>query len=202
MNTSLSSTSTIPSTSAALPGLKPEPRRRRVDVDVLARRMGRIAFGVGFLVGPLVIALLDIVDVVAAAHVAPFLLTGWFGAFLARILVTAMATSWLVDGTGRTGDTLLRASLIVPAVLLALVGPISLHAPIALLLDGNRALDGWAAMSLIVVFAQLVLVVMLVRRVLRLVDGEAVKPVMHLYWCVVAASCVPGVLAFVSGCLP
>jgi hypothetical protein len=97
---------------------------------------------------------------------------------------------------GRAGDRLLRASLIVPSVALAFVGPVSMHAPFALVFGGPRAVDGSTAMSFLVVgFAQLVLAGLLVRRACRLVDGEPVMPPSRMLWIVLAASCVAGILA-------
>jgi hypothetical protein len=191
----MSASTLFPSEPAALPTLL-VTKQRPVDVDVLARRTGRIAFGVGFLVGPALISLLHVAGAVEVEHVAPFLLTGWFGALLARIVVTAVAPGWFSEGKGRTGDELLFASLAVPGVVLALFGPLSLHAPFALLMDGNRALDGWAAMSFVAVgFAHLVLAALVVARAWRLVEGEEAMTPRRIYWLVVGASCVPGVLA-------
>lgn len=190
-------TSLIPSEPAAFRMLLPARKRRAVDVEVLASRIGRIAFGVGFLVGPALIGLFHVAGLVEVEHLAPFLLTGWFGALLARIVVPAVASSWLAEGTGRTGDELLSASLIVPGVLLAIVGPISLHAPISFAVGGHEALDNWAAMSFIVVgLAHLVLAVLVVKRAWRLVDGDEAMSPKSIYWFVVAVAGVPGVIAF------
>lgn len=187
----------IPAEPATFRMLLPAQRRRAVDVDVLARRTGRIAFGVGFLVGPALIVLLHVAGVVEVKHVAPFLLTGWFGALLARIVVTAVARSWLADGDGRTGDELLTASLVVPGVVLAFLGPLSLHAPIAFALGGHEGLDGWTAMGFMVVgFAHLTLAALVVLRAWRLVEGEHAMSPTRIYCWVVGAACVPGALAF------
>jgi hypothetical protein len=189
-----------PSTSAALLSLAPLPRRP-VDVDVLALRAGRIAFGVGFLVGPTVTMLLHFAGVVTAIHVLPYLLAAWVAGLLAYAVVPVVARAWLAwlarDGAqgGRAGDALLRWSLISPGVVLALFAPLSLHAPIALLIKGNDALDGWAAMSAFAVGpAHLVLAGLVALRTWRLVDGDEPMSTRRIYWIVVAASCVPGLM--------
>lgn len=195
-SSSATAAAALPSSPAALPGVHAPPARRVVDVDVLSERIARIAFGVGFVVGPAVIAALHLTGAVEAQHVAPFLLSAWLGALLSRIVASVVARSWLHGGKGRTGDELLFASLCVPGVVLALAGPLSLHAPIALLIDGQRALDAWAATSFMVVgFAHLLLAALVVLRAWRLVDDEVAMTARRIYWLVVGASCVPGVIA-------
>jgi hypothetical protein len=186
-----------PSTSAALLSLAPLPRRP-VDVDVLAGRAGRIAFGVGFLVGPSVTLLLHFIGVVTAMHVLPYLLAAWVTGLCAFAVVPVVARAWLARSGahgGRAGDALLRWSLISPGVVLSLFAPLSLHAPIALIIRGNEALDGWAAMSAFAVGpAHLVLAGLVALRTWRLVDGDEPMSTRRIYWLVVAASCVPGLL--------
>lgn len=200
------------SSSAALPLLQLAslddllPPRRDVDVDVLAARLGRIAFGVGFAVGPAILALaataLATTRGTRIEHVAPYLLSAWVGAVVLRVVVKALARRRLAghgrgQGRGRADDKHLRASLIVPGIALAVFGPISLHAPFALLIGGNQGLDVWAAMSFGVVgFAQIVLAALIALRACRLVDGEPAMTPSRIFWWVVAASCVPGAIFF------
>lgn len=190
-----------PSSSAAPP--LPLPPRRDVDVDVFAARLGRIGFGVGFAVGPILVALaatpLAAARVTRIEHVAHYLLSAWLAAVVLRAVVKASARRRLAGGhgRGRADDKHLRASLIVPGIALAFFGPISLHAPFALLIGGNEGLDVWAATSFgLVGFAQLVLAALIALRACRLVDGEPAMAPSRIFWWVVTASCVPGAILF------
>lgn len=185
----------LPSSPAALRALEREPRRA-VDVDVLRARLGRIAFALGFLVGPVVLAVAQASGIIHVEHVAlPGLAAGWLSAALASVVVQRLARGPLARGSGRAEDTFLRASLIAPGVLLALLGPISLHAPIAFLVAGARGVDQWSALGLgLTGIAHVVLVVLVVVRAARLVAGEPAMSARRIYWVVVAASALPGVV--------
>lgn len=122
---------------------------------VLARRAGRIAFGLVLIAGAALVfwesnSDRDVLAMLGVRHAAPsgfhaqsvFVLT-WFAAVGIGLIVRGIV--WLAAPAPR-GDALLKASLVAPAVGLALILPLSLH---MLVMTGE--FDSWVRMSIRVV---------------------------------------------------
>ena len=133
---------------------RPRPARREA-ATVLARRAGRIAFGIALVAGmsllawftladPRCSALARALDAHAGAHdVTSAIISGTWLAAAASYLVVRLAV-WLAAPAPR-GDALLRASLVVPAIGLALALPLGFHLVICTLAGGE--LHEWASAS-------------------------------------------------------
>lgn len=129
--------------------------------NVLGRRAGRIAFGLVLVVGMASIAYEAIhgrgiwssfggpfSDNAFAhpLHAGRIMAVTWAAA-VAAYAITRLVVWWVAPAP--RGDALLRASLVVPAVGLALALPLGLHALWFLITGGE--LDGWVRMSVAVV---------------------------------------------------
>lgn len=202
-----------PSTPAAIQIALGAPRRA-VDREVLEWRIGRIAFGAGMFIGPaLVYAFVGTgaLDVRLSGHAIVLLGAAWFCGLLASLVVPVVARHAMLQrpsagSLGPIGDDLLRASLILPTVALSLWGPLTLHAPFALILGGVHGLDMWAAASMLLVgHAHIVLAVLASRRASHLVDatdeelisGTFARPLKtprRIFWTVVIVSAIPGAI--------
>ena len=128
---------------------------RRQAATVLARRAGRIAFGLALAAGMSLLAWFTLVDprssalargldARAGAHdVTAVIISGTWLAAAAGYLVVRLGV-WLAAPAPR-GDALLRASLVVPAIGLALAVPLGLHLAICTLAGGE--FHEWASAS-------------------------------------------------------
>ena len=129
-------------------GLDERPRRAHVlnvfNTSLYGQRVGRIAFGVPLLIGTAVL-----VQRLGADDPRSWLtvLVTWSAAFVA----CAIARLALARREVAFDDQLATASLVVPSVGIALLLPITLHLPFAVLINGSdtaRGYDTWVAFSL------------------------------------------------------
>lgn len=156
---------------------------------VIARRAARIAFGLVLLAGMGAI-------VMRTLHGHPDgaghdLALTWLGAVVAGA-ITWLVARWCKPVPG--GDALLRASLVIPALGLAAVLPLSMHGLWALLIDSSaHAYDNWFDTSLHVVgFAHVVFMLLFAVHARQVASSE--RPGMTIaaiYGWTVLASCVP-----------
>lgn len=158
--------------------------------EVIGRRAGRIAFGAVLVLG---MASLVMRALHGELHAASDDFIGmWITAFVARILVGAGVRQMRIVPRG---DMLLTASLVVPAVGLALALPLTVHGLWLLLINsGNsRAFDNWFDTSLRVVgFAHVIFALLFAVHARQLATTE--RPGMSItaiYGWTVLASCVP-----------
>jgi hypothetical protein len=161
---------------------------------MLARRAGRAAFGVGLLAGACAIVssaiashqihAVHIIGVTWAASITAGLLV-WLGARL-------LAHRW-------HGDTLKYAGLVLPAVGLALIAPLTTHLLVTLPFGlGLRSFDDWTQISLVVTgAAHIAFAVTSAYRVVGLIDGTRVLSVQWVFLIVILVSCVPFVVLIV-----
>ncbi|NVB80138.1 MAG: hypothetical protein HOV81_17220 [Kofleriaceae bacterium] len=200
----------------------------------LARRAGRIAFGVVLFLGMLVLAVFAIHYGFREmpVHAWQILLGTWLTAFataaVVRTVTDCIAASDLADdhpwvpageltddhervAAGELADERQRvAALVLPAIGIALIAPLTVHAIVVLLVNLDHVatwsllrhaleqFDGWAVASLAltgpahVTFAALVGV-----RANRLAKGAIPVTVKTIYLATVIAACVPGILVVV-----
>jgi hypothetical protein len=163
--------------------------------QVLARRAGRVAFGTVLTVGAIALAAHaapgagDGAWTNSVTHCAPWLLVIWLTA-----AVAAGATRWAIERLAPIGPaTLLRTEgLVVPAVGLALVVPITLHLPFALLMGGPKGFDAWCSASVECVgFAHVVFAGLVAVRARQLADGRRALHPWTIFFAGVAAASYP-----------
>ncbi|HEY5935830.1 MAG TPA: hypothetical protein VIU61_14375 [Kofleriaceae bacterium] len=136
---------------------------------VFAERAGRIAFG-AYLIAGAALTLLSL----AGAGPAPWtvFVGSWAVAFAMNHVVRKT-----VGPREDKPDTWLLASLVVPGIGLALMLPLLVHLPIALLLGGFDGFDAWARMSVEVVGpTHVVLAILVTVRAVGLVRGWTSTP--------------------------
>ncbi|MBI1947335.1 MAG: hypothetical protein HYS27_16695 [Deltaproteobacteria bacterium] len=175
------------------------PRRVR------ARRHARVAASLALIAGFLALTL----DAITADKApAVFILAGTWCAALTLALCVGVA-SWLLPsplpssslarelGAGSASE---RNALVLPLVAVALVGPLSIHGVISLLLGcgpGPIGFDEWVMASLLIVgHAHLVFAILLGRAGAALADNtDPMSAKRTLLWTVVTAG-VPGALLY------
>jgi hypothetical protein len=156
---------------------------------VIGRRAGRIAFGAALLAGMASIVVRSVHgDVRGAGH---DLVVTWLAAIAIGAAVR-LGVRWSRVFPG--GDALLTASLVVPALGLAAVLPLSVHGLWALVTHGNaRGFDQWFVLSVRVVgFAHVVFALLFAVHARQLARAE--RPGVTLgaiYGWTVLASAVP-----------
>ena len=104
---------------------------------------------------------------------------------------------WL-SGAFEIGERLLAASYVIPSIGMAFVLPLTIHAPVYLLLGGTRAgFDDWAELAMKITWAtHIAFAILAAQRAHVLALGEdAPGPAMIFVGCV-AVSCVPYVVLF------
>jgi len=159
---------------------------------MLARRAGRATFGVGLIAGAC--ALVSGAIARHELHAAHLIGMTWAASIAAGMLVWGV--SRLLAHRWRP-DTLKYAGLVLPAVGLALIAPLTTHLLVALPL-GLRSFDNWVELSLIVAgAAHIAFAVASAYRVIALVDGTRVLSVQWVYLIVFLVSCVPFVVLIV-----
>jgi hypothetical protein len=176
--------------------------RRMTDASqFMARRIGRIAFGAVLLAG--------VAYLVAAAFTVSFAIARESSdpprIDAARVIVV----TWLVAATAgslasriaarfpraRHPDWLFAESLIAPTLGIALLLPITLHMPVALVFGDSSLFDGWVLCSLwITGLTHIVFAAMCARRAHNLVAGRPARSPRRIYVATLITSCVPFIL--------
>ncbi|MCC7072163.1 MAG: hypothetical protein IT383_12620 [Deltaproteobacteria bacterium] len=172
---------------------------------VRARRHGRVAASIPLFVGFLLLAL----DALANDRTpAVFILMGaWLAA--GTVYLAVLAGSWLVRsslppselarelGKGSSSE---RNALMLPLIGVALVGPLSLHGAISLLLGcgpGPIGFDEWVMASLIIVgHAHLVFAFLVGRHATMLAEDIAGVSAKRTFLLTTLTSAIPGVLLY------
>lgn len=186
----------LPSSSASA-ALDLDVRARPIDTVILAERARRVAFGATLLVGAGGLVLRTLV-VGGAAHSRfpqawEIVLGSWLLALLAWAATGPLVRRALAASRRRRADDdWLAASLVAPTVGLALLLPLSIHMPFALLLGGPRGFEAWAGLSLFVVgHAHVVLAVLTARRAVALVKEDAPRSPGSIYLLTIVAAAIP-----------
>lgn len=165
---------------------------------LVARRLGRITFG-----GVLVAGLAYLMSHGGASMLtsgcdrpmdaALILAAIWAAAFAANLVVRVLATRLaLRDPLGRH----FVASVVVPAVGIALLLPITLHMPVALVIAGSDGFDAWFQISVMITgFAHIVFALMVAVRGYQLATTGATSWSPRLiYALTIVTSCIPFVV--------
>lgn len=200
---------------------------------VMARRAARVAFGGIGIAGALMLAIAAIANAPAGLH--PFVLTDilvdtWLVACCSYVFVRLVGalfprsnnpapTGSLLDdvtrfaeavASRRDGRFLGALSLVLPAIAVSLLTPLTLHLGVRAILDGKgldllntRSFDEWISMSLLIVgHAHLALAFLAARfalRVARVPPGDLAKEdergFKALFWTVLV-SAIPGIILF------
>jgi hypothetical protein len=174
--------------------------------QIIARRIGRIVFGLTLLAGAAWLA----ASVFAFCQGADFRadhpwlaldawdVLGW--TWLAAIGLGVLAWAFATQLRWRWNpDDLLARSIYLPSAGLVLTLPLTLHMLVALALGSVSAsnFNGWCmASGLITGVTHLVLLVLLILRALALVDGKPVQTPNSIYATTVVVSCLPFILIF------
>lgn len=164
--------------------------------QVIARRIGRIAFGSVLLIGVAwLVATTCSGELMRRSMRGPRLdaaailgLT-WLAAAVAGMVAWRVAARLRLAGNP---GTLFAESLMVPAAGIALVLPITLHLPVVLALGDREAFDTWVWVSLwITGLAHAVFAFTSARRGYQLVAGKPAWSPRKIYAVTVVTSCVP-----------
>lgn len=154
-------------------------RRCRGERIVIGSRARRVVFGGTLVVGALALlgraALHDLVNAPRVPHAWHVVVFTWLLALVAAVCAAPLARCLLSQRCPGIDDDdrLFVASLTLPAAGLALLLPITLHMPIALLLGGSAAFDRWCTWSVAIVgHAHIVLAVLAAHRAAGLCDEE------------------------------
>ena len=165
--------------------------------QLIARRLGRIVFGGLLLAGAayLVVALLARQGCwhhSPSLHAAQILPVTWLAALAGGALVRAIA---LRVPLRLAPDAWFVESAMAPAVGVALLLPLTLHMPIALLAGGSGAFDQWVVMSAVITgLAHVVFALMVARRAYQLALGRPAWSARRIVLMTTLISCVPFVL--------
>ena len=181
--------------------------RMAAESDLVARRIGRIAFGGALIAGFAVLAApacWDAFDMLAGIHSrdphlshAPWTIAlTWLGAAFVGSVARRIAARLSLS---RPPEWLFARSLSVPTLGIALLSPLTLHAlawvPLGLLTRDLMLFDYWAIMSIwITGVAHLVFAVACARRVARLAADQEARSLGSVIAITVVTSCVPFVL--------
>jgi hypothetical protein len=165
--------------------------------QIIARRIGRIVFGGVLLVGVGWLATSAWSSSFGSHHAAP--LDGariigltWLAAIAAGLAAWAIAAR--VRGTWSRGALFAR-SVVVPTLGVALLLPLTLHLPVALMIADADAFDLWVIASLwITGLAHLVFATLCAVRGYRLVAGKPGPTPATIYFATVITSCLPFVV--------
>jgi hypothetical protein len=165
--------------------------------QIIARRVGRIAFGVVLLAG---VAWLATAAWVGSfdPHRGPRLDAAWIVGltWLAAIAAGGTARGLAARGRwSRGADTLFAKSVVIPTLGVALLLPITMHLPVVVLVADVEAFDFWVIASLwITSLAHLVFAATCALRGYRLVAGKPAMSPTGIYVATLLTSCVPFVV--------
>lgn len=160
---------------------------------LVARRLGRIAFGAVLLAGTayLLAAMWHAVTHHRAPEIHAERIIGatWLIAALAGFVTPRIAARC---ARGWHPEHLFAESLMVPTLGIAALGPITLHMAVVLPLGGSLAFDVWVYWSLVITgIAHVVFAVTSARRAYDLVAGRPARSPGWVVRTTVFASCVP-----------
>jgi hypothetical protein len=164
--------------------------------QIIARRIGRITFGSVLFVGVayLVAACTGWWDGPREINAARVITVTWLCAALAGMLARFIAARVCVS---QRPDWLFAESLMVPAAGVALLLPITLHMPVALLLGDGEGFDFWVVLSLwITGLPHVVLAATSAMRGYQLVAGKIAWSPRRIYLATVVTACVPFVVLY------
>jgi len=171
--------------------------------QVIARRIGRIAFGSALLVG--------VACLVARACTGDLVHRSFNGRGPRLDAAEIVGLTWLVAAVAGVGawrvalrarllrnpDSLFAESLMVPAAGLALILPITLHLPVVLALGDREAFAIWVLVSMwITGLAHVVFAFTSVVRAHQLVAGKPAWSPKRIYAVTVVTSCLPFVVLY------
>src|SRR6185436_14441224 len=155
--------------------------------SVYGQRVGRIAFGAVLVLGAVVLVRrVATTDDAGGAYLIPAV---WAAAFAAYVIAGRIGSRRTLDNP----DELASPGLVVPSVGVALLMPLTLHLPFALLIAREaRAFDMWAMLSMIITGpTHLVLAALTAHRARQLATGRIPLSPMKIYGACVAVSCLP-----------
>jgi hypothetical protein len=155
--------------------------------NVHGKRVGRIAFGVVLLAGAAI--LVQRLATLDAPQSRRLILTTWAAAFAAYLIVGRLGSRRVLDHAGE----LAIPGLVVPSIGVALLLPLTLHMPLAMLVaPGARAFDDWAEISAIITGpTHLVFAALAGERARQLAAGDPALSPLKIYGICVAVSCLP-----------
>jgi len=165
--------------------------------QLIARRIGRIVFGGILIAGAayLVVAMLShdgCMHIAPRLHAAEVIVASWLAALVGGALARWIA---LRVPLRRTPEAWFAESVMAPAVGIALLLPLTLHMPFALLVSGTRGFDDWVLMSAVITgLAHIVFALMTARRGYQLVVGKPAWTPRRIVVTTMLVSCVPFVL--------
>lgn len=164
--------------------------------QVFARRLARIAFGLVLIAGVAVLTHGAWGHHHQFGHgwpsAAQIVGMTWLAAALVAAVVRAIAARlpWSL-----APETLFAESMMVPTAGIALLLPITLHLPIALMITDAHGFEFWVEASLwITGLAHIVFAVLAVRRARQLVAGVPAVTPWQIYVATLLTSCVPFVV--------
>lgn len=164
---------------------------------VIARRAGRIAFGIVLVAGMFALVAYSFHDEVRGRgpiHAWHIIVATWLAALFGAAIVTAAVGS---TSRSRNHDDLRRPALWVPAVGIALLLPLTLHLPF-MLGESADVFDDWARMSVLLVGpTHLVFAVLVFARAQALTSDRTVRKPLRIrtiYLVTVAVAAFPYVI--------
>jgi hypothetical protein len=170
--------------------------------QVIARRIGRLVFGVVLLIGAgsLVAAAFMIGLRHRSMHTglpldaAAIIGLSWLTAAVSGVAAWRIALRLELAGNP---DRLFASSLMVPAAGIALVLPLSLHLPVVLAIGDRAAFDAWVWLSIWVTgLPHAVFAFMSARRGHQLVAGKPAWSPLKIYKVTIITSCLPYVVLY------
>jgi hypothetical protein len=160
---------------------------------VRGRRAGRIAFGAVLIAGMVLLIERLLLAREDASHAALVMAGTW-----AAALAAYAAVGWRASRRELAhADELAVPGLVLPSIGVALMYPLALHLPVALLLGGASGFDAWARFALVITGpTHLVLALLAAHRADQIVRGAPGMKPTTIYWICVAVSCVPFAILF------
>jgi hypothetical protein len=165
--------------------------------EIFARRAGRLAFGVVLILGAAYLGARGwspgrVGPGSPHVHAAIVIARIWLAAVGAGVVVR-MVVGWLPGSP--SADALFVHSWAIPSGGVALVLPITLHLPFAIICADQTGFDLWVAATLwFTLPAHLVFAAMAAVRAQRLVAGRRAPSPLRIYVTTLIVSCVPFVL--------
>jgi hypothetical protein len=168
--------------------------------ELIARRIGRITFGGVLLVGVAYLAVgassiaipRPLAYPLPQIDAAQSLTVTWLAALIAGMAAYRVA---LHVPTRRGPEALFAESVMAPVLGLALILPLTLHMPFALLVSDREGFSRWVGMSLwITGLAHVVFALTSTLRAYQLVAGRAAWSPRRIFLLTVLTSCVPFVV--------
>ena len=169
----------------------------RTTSQIIARRIGRITFGAVLLIGVAHLIVTACTGELGRESVYSSRAFGaartieltWLFALLAGVIAWRVALRARLTASP---ERLFAESLMVPAVGIALLLPITLHMPVILVIRDSAAFDVWVVASMwITGLAHAVFAITSALRGRQLVAGEATWSPRKIYIATVVTSCVP-----------